>query len=203
MAQATDFIGQVKEKSDGEAPLLSSDDWFYEGALLAHYGVDQYPPYCGRGRRPLPRRVPLLGLKYVQVQKKRDPKGKITEIKHEVIYGTEQDIQAVFEKAERCKSINTVYVESRNGKFRKDDARLVRKTLCHSKKAVYHDAQANFTAQVMNYTRVNDGLKILENPNAALFERKYRHRTPAMAVGIMDKILTIKELLMRKPQSSA
>ena len=180
--------------------MFASDDWFYEKALLAHYGFDHTPPYAGRGRYPHPKRLPLPDLKYVQVQKKRDEKGRLLEIKYSVIYGTPKEIEAVFENAERCKTINTVYVESRNGKFRKDDARLIRRTLCHSKKSVFHDAQANFTAQVMNYTRTNDGLKILINPDAALFEQKYRHRTPAMAQNVIDKPLTIKELLLIRPQ---
>jgi len=91
-------------------------------------------------------------------------------------------------------------VESRNGKFRKDDARLIRRTLCYSKKSIFHDAQANFLAQVMNYTRTNDGLKIKINPDAALFEQKYKHQTPAMAQKLIDKLLTIKELLLWRPQ---
>ena len=38
--------------------------------------------------------------------------------------------------------------------------RLIRKTLCHSKKAVFHDAHADLPTQVMNYTRTNDALKV-------------------------------------------
>ena len=116
------------------------------------------------------------------------------------IYGTPETIAQVFVKAVRWKTINTVYVKSRNGKFRKDDARLIRRTLCHSKKSVFHDAQINFTAQVMNYTRTNDALKVLINPDAALFEQKSQHRTPAMAQNIIDKPLTIRELLLTRPQ---
>lgn len=200
LEQATEFIGQIKAKSDGKTPLFASDDWFYEKALLKHYGFDYTRPYAGRGRYPPPQRLPLADLNYVQVQKKRDEKGRLLEIKYAIVYGSLEEIERVFEHAERCKTINTVYVESRNGKFRKDDARLIRRTLCHSKKAVFHDAQANFTAQVMNYTRTNDGLKILINSNAALFEQKYRHRTPAMAQNIINKPLTIKELLLIRPQ---
>lgn len=200
LEEATMFVGKIKGKSNGEAPLFSSDDWFYEKALLEHYGEDWHPPYAGRGRRPHPRRLPLPGLKYVQVQKKRDDKGRLVEIKYAIIYGTAEAVEQVFDSAVRCKSINTVYVESRNGKFRKDDARLIRRTLCHSKKAVFHDAQADFIAQVMNYTRTNDGLKIKINPGAALFEQKYKHQTPAMAEKLIDKPLTIKELLLWRPQ---
>lgn len=197
---AKKFIEKIKEKSDGEAPLFSSDDWFYEQSLLHSYGVDFQPPYKGRGRRPLPIRVAHPKLKYVQVRKKRDSKGKIIDITFGIVYGEEAEIDVIFASATRCKTINTVFVESRNGKFRKDDARLIRKTLCHSKKAVYHDAHADLTAQVMNYTRVNNGLKVLKNQDAALFEQKYQHLTPAMAEGLIDKLLTIKELLIRRPQ---
>lgn len=200
LVEATKFVGQIKANSDARAPLFASDDWFYEKALLAHYGFDHVPPYAGRGRYPHPRRLPLPDLKYVQVQKKRDDKGRLLEIKYAIVYGTTEAIGQVFENAARCRTINTVYVESRNGKFRKDDARLIRRTLCHSKKSVFHDAQANFTAQVMNYTRTNDGLKMPINPNAAPFEQKYQHRTPAMAQKLIDKPLTIKELLLWRPQ---
>lgn len=202
LEEATRFIGRVKAGSSGKVPLVASDDWFYEKALLEHYGFDHTPPYAGRGRYPHPRRLPLPGLKYVQVQKKRDDKGRLLEIKHAIVYGTTEAVAQVFENAVRCRTINTVYVESRNGKFRKDDARLVRRTLCHSKKAVFHDAQADFIAQVMNYTRTNDGLKIKINPDAGRFEQKYRHQTPAMAQNLIDKPLTIKELLLWRPQIS-
>ena len=200
LEQATEFVGQIKAKSDSKAPLFASDDWFYEKALLEHYGFDYTRPYAGRGRYAHSERRPIPDLKYVQVQKKRDERGRILEINTRIVFGTIQDIERVFDNSERCKTINTVFVESRNGKFRKDDARFIRKTLCHSKKAIFHDAQANFTAQVMNYTRTNDGLKVMMNPNAPLFKRKYQHRTPAMAQKLIDKPLSVKELLMWRPQ---
>jgi len=116
------------------------------------------------------------------------------------VLGDELNILNLLQDAKRSKTINTSFVESRNGKFRKDDARLIRKTLCHSKKAIFHDAHADLLTQVMNYTRTNDALKVLINPSAGLFEQKYHHRTPAMAEGIIDKVLTIKELLTRRPK---
>ena len=68
--------------------------------------------------------------------------------------------------------------------------------MCHSKKAKYHDAHADFLTVVFNYCRQNEALKEVVNPNAAPFERKYRRKSPAMAEGLTDKILTVKELLM-------
>lgn len=94
----------------------------------------------------------------------------------------------------RNKTVNTDYVESRNGKYRKSNARLIRKTLCHSKKAVFHQAQIDFLTQVMNYTWIQDHLKVMINPNAAKFEQKYQHKTTAMAENTIYKVLTIKYL---------
>ena len=200
LEQAKIFVGKIKAKSDGSPPLFASDDWPYEKALLRHYGARVKPPYKGNGRPPLAKLVPLPDLKYVQVRKKRNSKGRLIRIDYAVVYGQAEQIQRVFEESNRSKSINTVFIESRNGKFRKDDARLIRRTLCHSKKCVYHDAQADFLAQVMNFTRTNDALKTLFNSDSTLFEQKYTHKTPAMAQGLIDKPLTVKELLTRRPQ---
>lgn len=200
LEEATRFIGLVKQKSDGCAPYFCSDCWFYEVALTANYCTYVPVPYKGRGRGPLPLRVVDPNLRYAQVHKKRDSKGRIEEISTRIVLGDEVGILNLLYDAERCKTINTSYIESRNGKFRKDDARLIRKTLCHSKKAVFHDAQADFTAQVMNYTRTNDALKVIINPDANLFEKKYQHRTPAMAEGLIDRALTVKELLAKRPK---
>jgi len=102
----------------------------------------------------------------------------------------------IIKKSGRSKTINTSFVESRNGKYRKDNTRLIRKTLCHSKKPNYHDAHADFITAVFNYCRENAALKVLLYPDAALFETKYLRKSPVMAEGLTDKILTVKELLL-------
>lgn len=200
LEEARDFIHDLKERSDKSAPYFCSDCWFYEQALADNYCIYEQVPYKGRGRKPNPIQVVDPDLRYAQVHKKRDKKGRLEEVSTRIVLGDELKILELLQDAQRCKTINTVYVESRNGKFRKDDARLIRKTLCHSKKAIYHDAHIDFVAQVMNYTRPNQALKILINPNAPLFERKYQHRTPAMAQGLIDKQLTVKELLSMRPK---
>jgi hypothetical protein len=200
LEQAEVFIAEIKAKSDRQAPYFASDCWFYEQALVNNYCEWEDVPYKGRGRRPHPIQVVDPMLRYAQVHKKRNSKGKIEEITTRIVLGDELKILLLLLDANRCKTINTVFVESRNGKFRKDDARLIRRTLCHSKKAVFHDAHIDFVTQVMNYTRTNDALKIQINPDAGLFEQKYLHRTPAMAEGLIDKRLTIKELLSQRPK---
>jgi len=194
--QAEIFLEKIKKKSDGLAPLFLSDAWFYEQALYNTYCRFEPQTYSGRGRPPHPIRVVDEQLKYAQVYKQRDSKGKLKSITTRIIRGTETEILAIIQKRGRSKTINTSFVESRNGKYRKDDARLNRKTMCHSKKPQYHDAHADFLTAVFNYCR-------LINPNAALFETKYLRKSPAMVEGLTDKILTVKELLFyRTPKNS-
>lgn len=198
-AEAAVFVGKIKAKSDGKAPLFMSDCWFYTAVLFAIYGVWVTPAYCGRGRRPMPKRIIDPALRYVQVHKKRNSKGKIEKISTRIVLGDEVEILNELLDAKRSKTVNTDFVESRNGKFRKDNARLIRKTLCHSKKAYCHDASIQFLTQVFNYTRCVVGLRVEINPNAGKFKRKYQDRTPAMAESLIHKPLTIKQLLCIRP----
>ena len=138
---------------------------------------------------------------YVQVHKKRDSEGKIEEISTRIVLGDETKIFNIFHNACRCKTVNTDFVESRNGKYRKDNARLIRRTWCHTKKAVFHDAHIRFVTQVYNYTRTIEALKILINPNAPKFYPKFYPKTPAMAENMIDRILSLKELLFIRPKS--
>ena len=111
-----------------------SDAWFYEEALYNTYCHYEAQPYSGRARPRLPKRVVDENLKYAQVYKQRDSKGKLLDITTRIIIGKEEEIMKIITASGRSKTINTSYVESRNGKYRKDDARLNRKTMCHSKK---------------------------------------------------------------------
>ena len=193
--EAEFFLEMVKRRSDGEAPLFVSDAWFYESALYKVYGRYECPPYKGRGPYPSPRWIPDEKLKYAQVYKKRDKKGNIESITTRVIKGDEAKILAIIREKGRSYCINTSFVESRNGKYRKDNVRLSRATLCHSKKSKNHDAQADLLTAFFNYCTENSALKKVINPNAKLFEVKFLRQSPAMVEGLTDKILTMKELL--------
>ncbi len=198
--KAIEFVEGIKANSDGQAPLFQSDGWFYSGVLESVYSELVPVPYAGRGRPAHPIQVVDTALKYVQVCKERDIKGNIEKITTKIVIGEETEINKVFEKSIRCKDINTDYVESRNQKYRKDNARLIRKTMCHSKKAVFHAAQIVLLTGIFNYTRCVDTLKVLVDPKAKRFKNKYLHRTPAMAERLTDKVWTLKELLMKRPQ---
>ncbi|MGL5402541.1 MAG: hypothetical protein ACRC9I_01865 [Acinetobacter sp.] len=199
LVEAQVFVGKIKEQSDQSAPLFHSDGWFYEQALRDNYCQYVPKPYSGRGRRPHPVQVIDPELRYVQVRKTRNSQGKIEDISTHIVLGDEGHVLNTFIDAKRCKTVNTDFVESRNGKYRKDNARLIRKTLCHSKKAVYHDAHILFLTQVFNYTRPNPALKKVLHPTAKRFQTKYQHVTPAMAENIVDKCFSLKELLFIRP----
>ena len=113
------FLQDIKQKSDGKAPLFLSDAWFYEEALYNTYCHYEPQPYCGRGRPPLPKRIVDDQLRYAQVYKQRDSKGKLKSITTRIVIGKEEDILATIRKGGRSKTINTSFVESRNGKYRK------------------------------------------------------------------------------------
>jgi len=196
--QALIFLQKIKSRSNGLAPLFLSDAWFYGEVLEATYCNYVPVPYKGRGRPPLPKRVVDENLKYAQVYKKRNDKGKIEEITTRIIKGNKEDIFAIIQDSGRATTINTSFVESRNGKYRKDNARLIRDTLCHSKKDIYHDAHSQFLTTVFNYCRENKALRVLINPDAPRFHTKFLKKSAAMGEGIIDKILTLKELLCRR-----
>jgi IS1 family transposase len=200
LVSARQFATKIKAQSNGQAPLFHSDSWCYETTLTETYGSLETPPYKGRGRKPHAKWIPDARLRYVQVQKIRSRRGKITKVTTRIVLGDELEILDTLDNAQRCKTVNTDYVESRNGKYRKDTARLIRRTLCHSKKFIFHKAAIDFCTQVFNYTIFNTALKLIINDTAKLFKQKYTHRTPAMAEGIIDKILTIKELICIRPR---
>lgn len=196
--EAKAFVEKTKGNSDGQAPFFESDGWFYEQVLADVYGVEEEPPYKGRGRKPLPRKVADPDLKYAQVVKERE-NGKVVDISTRIVLGDELEVLEILENSERCKTISTSFVESRNGAFRKDNKRQTRKTKCHSKKIEPHDAHVVFLKGVYNLTKENEKFRVLVNPDPKPFETKYKKVSPAMKQGLVTQIYPLEELLFMKP----
>jgi IS1 family transposase len=194
------FIQKVKNHSNGVAPYFESDGWFYEEALTKIYraSVLQNVPYKGRGRKPLPVQVPDPELKYAQVVKERQ-QGKVVSITTRIVLGDEIETMQLLEKSTCSTTVSTSFVESRNGAFRKDNARQARKTKCHSKKIEPHDAQVILLKSIYNLTKENKRCRILINSDAKLFENKYKKVSPAMKQGLVQRIYSLEELLYMKP----
>lgn len=193
--EADEFIQKIKEHSDGKAPLFLSDGWSsYEELLQKHYSTLIPVPYSGKGRPKKPIRLVDPELLYAQVVKTKQ-KGKLVSLETRVLIGSEEQIQQRIQQDGRGNLINTSFVESRNTNYRKDNKRLTRKTQCHSKKVKVHDAQIDFITAIYNYVEETEVDRECINPDAKKFEKKYLRKTPAMIEGLIDKKLSMEELL--------
>jgi hypothetical protein len=85
---------------DDTIPLFNSDDLsHYENASLKTYGIREAVKRTGkRGRQRKPKITSHPDLKYAKVKKKRR-KGKVVEIKTEVVFGDENKIMEAIERS--------------------------------------------------------------------------------------------------------
>jgi len=194
--EGEEFVKTIKQNSDGEAPLFLSDGWPSYPEILANtYSHEEPVPYSGRGRPRKPMRIIDENLKYAQVVKHKE-RGHLIEIEKQVIWGTEEEILEIIQQEGRGETINTSYVESRNGNYRKDNKRLARRSACQSKEVDLHDAQIDLLTGIYNFVDENRAFRQCINPNAKRFEVKYKKSSPAMLEGFTDHCLTLEELLM-------
>ena len=194
--EAEQFVQAIKRNSDGEAPLCLSDGWQpYPEVLERTYSHEAPVPYAGRGRPKKPSRVVDANLKYAQVIKRKQ-RGRLVGIEKRVIRGTEEEILEIIRTEQRGQTINTSYVESRNGNYRKDNKRLARRSACQSKEVTLHDAQIDLLTGIYNFIDENQAFRQCINPHAKRFEVKYKKYSPAMLEGFTDRCLTLEELLM-------
>jgi len=195
-AEATAFLADFKARTDGCAPLFTSDKLpAYLSALIVNYSTPE-PPLAKRGPgrpRKEPKRVLDPALRYGQVDKRRAG-GRVVEVRRRILLGTEADIVQILQ-ADGCGSqINTSYVERDNLTSRQSNGRLVRKTLSHSKKKDFLQRQLDLEDAIFNFVRPHSALKIkLARPGR--HGRKWKQRTPALVAGLTDHIWTLEELL--------
>jgi hypothetical protein len=189
LKETEEFVEKIKENSDGQAPLFLSDGFGeYESALKKTYS------FFNAETQELEIEPQL---KYAQIIKHKKG-GKLESIEERIIFGKREEILKIIEEEGRGKKLNTSYVESRNGNYRKENKRLTRKTQCYSKKVKFHEAQIDWITGVYNFCRENTSFRELYNEQAKRFETKYTKRSPAMVEGMADRIYTIEELLMKR-----
>lgn len=181
------FIKKVKQNSDGLAPLFLSDGWKeYPCAILEQYST---------WNEETQKREIAPNLNYAQVVKIKE-NGRLSAIEKRVIFGSEKEILRIIKEEGRGEQMNTSYVESRNGKYRKDNKRLTRKTMCHSKKVKVHDAHIDWMTGVYNFCREIPAFRVCFKKKGKRFEVRYKKRSPAMLEGMVPKILSLQEFLM-------
>ena len=180
------------------APLFLSDGFReYMTALLTHYGHWMQPPRRqGKGPRPKPRWMPLPQLLYAQVIK-TVRRRRLLRVHHRVVFGTLAAVQQVL--APCGWQINTAFIERINLTIRQHVAAVGRRvtTLCKSEDglrqplAVYH-AYYNFC---LPHAALRLPLAQPEPTNGRGSARTWRPCTPAMAAGLTDRVLTLREVL--------
>ena len=182
---------QLKLRGHPEAPPpLISDGWGgIKQALIEVYG--QVPPYKGRGRRPKKKR-PVAGWQYLQVVKKRDHRGRFLGTELRVIFGEEEAVLALLGRS-------TAYIERTHLQMRKQNSRLVRRSLCFSKSLLMHRAAACWEDVYYNLCHAVETLRVEINPEAGRFERRWQSRTPAMAAGLTTEIWDVERILRTVP----
>jgi hypothetical protein len=105
-AEATAFLVAFKARTDGRAPLFTSDKLpAYVAALMANYSTPAPPSApCRRGRpRRTPRRVLDAPLLYAQVDKRRE-QGRVVEVRRRIIFGARVSLSAAID-APVCVSV--------------------------------------------------------------------------------------------------
>lgn len=154
-------------------PLWVSDGWkAYIFALLLqfHRKVHQIKK-SGRGRPPKPQMIPHPSLRYAQVIKQRVA-GRVVGIDKRIIFGEEETID--------YKEVITSHIERLNGTMRLHVTPLHRKTRCFAKKKSKLQEQVTLFKSYYNFCLPHYSLN---------------YQTPAQATGIIDKRLTMTELL--------
>ena len=170
-------------------PLMTSDEYKpYRAALLKTYGVWGAPPRTGRPGRPRqPYQVPPTNFVYAIVHKTRR-KGRVVHIQPRCIYGTEQALAAALAASPASRAVNTAFVERVHGTDRHLNARKGRKPCRFSKEVEMHVAQSWLSVTYYNFCWNQRGLRRRQIDGA------FQHRSPAMAAGLTDRILTIHDL---------
>lgn len=183
---ASEALRQLKRRGHPELPppLISDGFGSNREAILLVYG--EVPAYRGVGRPPTRRRA-VEGLRYLQVVKHRDGRGRFLGTTKRVVFGEANELESLSEA--------TSFVERTHLTSRQMNARLVRKGLGFSKALAMHEAAAVWEDALYNLARPLKTLRQEVHPAAVRFERRYEARTPAMAACLTDHVWSVKELL--------
>jgi hypothetical protein len=147
------------------------------------------PAMTGQPGRP---RQPYLewpaGAAYATVCKTYKT-GEVHGIRRELVYGTKEDLETALEESPVSEQINTAFVERQNGTDRAHNARKARKTYSFSKDLLMHIAVSWWVVLCYNFHDLNRGLQ------QRLPDGRLQRRTPAMAIGLQQRPLSIMELM--------
>jgi len=170
----------------------------YLTAIVTHFGHwVQVPRRQATGPAPKPHWMPLPELLYAQVVKTMRRR-RLVDVKHRVVFGT---IEAVNQGLSPlgCQ-INTAFVERINLSLRQHVAAIGRwvATLCKGEESLLQQLALYHT--YYNFCLPHSSLRLpLAQPEPTKgtgSATQWRLQTPAMAAGLMDRVWSLREVLM-------
>jgi len=169
----------------------------YAIAILTHFG-HWVQRVSEKGRRLRPRWMPLSGLSYAQVVKRRVRK-RLVSVKHKMVYGSKESVRERIRQS-IGNTINTSFVERMNLTLRHHVPALARRTIQIAKTALGLEQQLSLVGGYYNFCLPHSSLRqplpapipTKGNGSPKLWEQK----TPAMAAGITERVWRMEELLL-------
>ncbi len=207
--ECRELINTTSEKIDNDADIVFITDGFtnYETTLKEKYAnriiskkyvrKTKYQEPTQKATEPIPDEVILPdNIHYLKVIKRRYPDGRLKEVEHKLVFGNENKIREIIGCTNEELYYDTNGVERNNLTRRLRIAKLNRKTIRYSKNADILRLQVSLDRMYHNFCWTPASLrqKLTEEEKRGT-KKIYRYRTPAMSIGIIDKIWTLKDLL--------
>lgn len=163
-------------------PLMLVDNHLpYPSALLQVFGVVLHRRReRRRGRKKNPGLKPPAGFLAGVVEKVRDASGRVVKVRARALFGRLKAIKARVAELGIGTTVNTAHVERLNGTVRTQQARLVRRGRCVSRDGRRLQWSLWLWRDLYNWVRVHGSLE---------------GRTPAMALGLTDRVWTVLEYI--------
>lgn len=169
----------------GKIPLFLTDgEASFESALVGHFG--QWGEVSEEGQT-YRRWLPLPELEYVQVVKQR-VKRRLIQVKQRLVSGDLGQITAKL--AAHGWGINTAFIERFNLTLRQHVSALGRRVLAYAQTETGLSHQLALVHLYYNFCLPHTALRQLGK------ERRHMERTPAMALGLTERVWRLEELLL-------
>ena len=186
------LVDEVQRRTCGRTDILYTSDEHapYKAAIEKAYTVEvPQAKRPGPGRPPKPKRLLPGDLCYATVCKTRE-KGRVVHVVRTVVFGTLALVTGLLSRLQgNHRTINTSFVERRNGTDRGQNARKTRKSYRFSKDWDIHNAATYFICYSYNFCWPVRTLRVQRDDGS------WMQRTPAMAAGLASHVWTLQEWL--------
>ena len=186
------LVDEVQRHTGGRTDILYTSDEHapYKAAIEKAYTVEvPQAKRPGPGRPPKPKQLLPGDLCYATVCKTRE-NGHVVHVVRTVVFGTLALVTDLLSRLQgNHRTINTSFVERRNGTDRGQNARKTRKSYRFSKDWDIHNAATYFVCYSYNFCWPVRTLRVQRDDGS------WMQRTPAMAAGLASHVWTLQEWL--------